>query len=70
MPLNCLIVDDEPLSQDVIVDFVHASPELNLVAVCSDSMEAGEILKNEKDTREIHQRKERHGKQEPCKKAS
>ncbi len=48
MNLNCLIVDDEPLSQDVIVDFVNACPELNLVAVCNDALEAGSYLKKEK----------------------
>ncbi len=47
MQLNCIIVDDEPLSQDVIVDFVNDSPELNLVAVCNDAMEAGNVLKKE-----------------------
>lgn len=47
MQLKCLIVDDEPLSQEVIRDFVNASPELNLVAVCSDAMEAGKIMKSE-----------------------
>lgn len=46
MQLKCLIVDDEPLSQDVIVDFVNASPELKLVAVCSEAMEAGKIIKS------------------------
>lgn len=48
MQLNCLIVDDEPLSQDVIVDFVNACPELKLIAVCSDALLAGEYLKKEK----------------------
>jgi two-component system, LytTR family, response regulator len=47
MQLNCLIVDDEPLSQEVIVDFVNACPELTLVAVCNNAMEAGKILQNE-----------------------
>lgn len=36
MQLNCLIVDDEPLSQDVIIDFVNACPELNLVGVLQE----------------------------------
>ncbi len=45
MKLNCLIIDDEPLSQDVIEDFVKACPELNLVAICDDALEAGEQLK-------------------------
>ena len=48
MNLNCLIVDDEPLSQDVIIDFVNACPELNLVAVCNDALEAGSYLKKDK----------------------
>lgn len=48
MKLNCIIVDDEPLSQDVIIDFVNASPELKLVAVCSNAIEAGEHLKQYK----------------------
>lgn len=47
MELNCIIVDDEPLSQDVLEDFVKACPELNLVAICNDALEAGEILKKE-----------------------
>lgn len=48
MKLNCLIIDDEPLSQVVIVDFVNACPELNTVAVCDDALQAGEYLKNHK----------------------
>ena len=48
MKLNCIIVDDEPLSQDVIIDFVNASPELKLVAVCNNAIEAGEHLKQYK----------------------
>lgn len=46
MQLNCLIIDDEPLSQDVIIDYVSACPELNLVAVCSNAMEAGRFIKD------------------------
>jgi DNA-binding LytR/AlgR family response regulator len=44
MKLNCLIVDDEPLSQDVLEDFVSACPELNLVGICNDALEAGELI--------------------------
>lgn len=47
MKLNCLIIDDEPLSQDVLEDFVRVCPELNLVAICNDALEAGEVLKRE-----------------------
>lgn len=48
MPINCLIVEDEPLSQELISDYVNASPELKLTGVCKDALEAGESLKNGK----------------------
>lgn len=48
MKLNCIIVDDEPLALDVIVDFVKACPDLNLLAICNDALEAGEVVKKEK----------------------
>ncbi len=48
MILNCLIVDDEPLSQEIIVDYVSVCPELSLKGVCKDALEAGEFVKNEK----------------------
>lgn len=47
MKLNCIVVDDEPLSQDVLEEFVKACPELNLVAICNDALEAGEVVKKE-----------------------
>ncbi len=48
MQVKCLIVDDEPLSQDVIIDFVEACPELVLAGVCNNALDAGEILSKEK----------------------
>lgn len=48
MQLRCIIVDDEPLSLEVIVDYVNACPELSLVAICNNAMEAGKVLQNEK----------------------
>lgn len=48
MKVNCLIVDDEPLSQEIIIDYVSACPELKLAGVCKDALEAGEFLKNVK----------------------
>jgi two-component system, LytTR family, response regulator len=47
MQINCLVVDDEPLSQEVIADFVNACPELNLAGICNDALEAGEFLKTQ-----------------------
>lgn len=44
MSINCLIVDDEPLSQEVLVDFINDCPELSLSGVCKNALEAGEIL--------------------------
>lgn len=46
MPVNCLIIDDEPLSQEVLADFVAACPELDLSGICNDALEAGEAMKN------------------------
>lgn len=48
MQLKCLIVDDEPLSQDVIVEFVEACPELILADVCNNALDAGKKLTEEK----------------------
>jgi DNA-binding LytR/AlgR family response regulator len=48
MILDCLIVDDEPLSQEVIAEYVSICPELCLKGICKDALEAGEFMKNEK----------------------
>ncbi|QGY46638.1 response regulator [Maribellus comscasis] len=48
MQLRCLIVDDEPLSQDVIEEFVEACPELVLAGICDNALEAGKKLTEEK----------------------
>lgn len=47
MQINCLVVDDEPLSQEVIAEFVNACPELILTGICNDALEAGEFLKKQ-----------------------
>ncbi len=48
MTLNCLIIDDEPLSRDVLTDFAGMCPELNLVGTCNDALEAGQVLAKQK----------------------
>ena len=48
MQIKCLIVDDEPLSQDVLKDFVDACPELNLVAMSNNALEAGNAIQKDK----------------------
>ncbi|MCR9290630.1 MAG: LytTR family DNA-binding domain-containing protein [Bacteroidetes bacterium] len=43
--INVIIVDDEPLAQDVIETYVEKMPELNLVQKCNNALEANEALK-------------------------
>ena len=43
--INTIIVDDEPLAQDVLETYIEKIPELNLVRKCSNALEANEALK-------------------------
>jgi DNA-binding LytR/AlgR family response regulator len=45
--MNCIIVDDEELSQLMLQKCVQQVRALNLVGVCSDAIEASEMLKKE-----------------------
>lgn len=45
--INVIIVDDEPLAQDVLETYIEKIPELNLVKRCSNALEANEVLKSE-----------------------
>ena len=47
MTINTIIVDDEPLAQDVLQTHIDQMPELNLIKRCSNALEANEILKKE-----------------------
>lgn len=42
--INCIIVDDEPLAQQIIEKFMKRFPELNLVDRCDSAMAAFEAL--------------------------
>ena len=44
--INVIIVDDEPLAQDVLETYIDKLPELNLVQKCSNALEANEALKS------------------------
>ena len=44
MNLSCIIVEDEPLAQDILIQYISDCPLLELVKVCSDAFEAGEFL--------------------------
>jgi DNA-binding LytR/AlgR family response regulator len=41
---QCLVVEDEPLAQNVLKNFIGAHPSLHLAAVCSDAFEAQAVL--------------------------
>lgn len=45
--LNTIIVDDEPLARDILETYIEQIPELNLVAKCSNALEANNILQSE-----------------------
>jgi DNA-binding LytR/AlgR family response regulator len=44
--MNVIIVDDEPLAQDVLETYIAKMPELNLIQKCSNAFEANDALKN------------------------
>jgi DNA-binding LytR/AlgR family response regulator len=41
---KCIIIEDEPLAQNVLKKYIRDHPSLELIAVCSDAMEAQTIL--------------------------
>jgi len=45
MKLNCLIVDDEPLAQDVLESYVKSEKDLHLVRKCQNALEAREAMR-------------------------
>lgn len=45
--ISCLIVDDEPLSREVLKDYVDSCPELQLAGICKDALEAGNLLRKQ-----------------------
>jgi two-component system, LytTR family, response regulator len=46
--IKCLIVDDEPLAQEVIENYIAQIPNLEVVKKCSDAIQAFEAMKKEK----------------------
>jgi DNA-binding LytR/AlgR family response regulator len=45
--LKCIVVDDEPLAQEVLVRYLQNIREIELVTTCSNALEAFEVLNNE-----------------------
>lgn len=44
-PLNCLIVEDEPLAAGILEDYIHQVPFLRLVGKCGDALYATEAMR-------------------------
>ncbi|MPQ45887.1 response regulator [Marinifilum sp. N1E240] len=45
---TCLIVEDEPISQEILEVYIQDCPQLLLKGVCNDAIEANTILLNQK----------------------
>jgi DNA-binding LytR/AlgR family response regulator len=45
---NCLIADDEPIAREIIQNYCNHLPALNVVASCSNALEAKEELQKQK----------------------
>ncbi|HZI53367.1 MAG TPA: LytTR family DNA-binding domain-containing protein [Chitinophagaceae bacterium] len=43
-PIRCMIIEDEPLAQNVLKKYIDEVPSLGLIAVCSNAMEAQDIV--------------------------
>lgn len=46
--IKCLIIDDEPLSRDVLKTFTEDHPDLVLIAECKDAFSAMDILASQR----------------------
>lgn len=46
--IKCVIVDDEPIAQDILETYTSKTPNLELVAKCSNALEAMSVLQENK----------------------
>lgn len=46
--LNCLIVDDEPIAREILQTYCNYLPDLNVVGLCGNALEAKAILQEQK----------------------
>ena len=46
--IQCLIVEDEPLSQEILESYISNCPELKLMGNCKNAMEGNALLHHEK----------------------
>jgi DNA-binding LytR/AlgR family response regulator len=47
MTIHCLIVEDEPASQDILRTYIADCPNLSLMETCKNAFEANEVLMNQ-----------------------
>lgn len=45
--IRCIVIDDEPLAQQVLEEHIRRIPELKLVKTCSNALEAFDIIHKE-----------------------
>jgi len=45
---SCMIIEDEPVSQELLGKYISELPQLDLVCVCSNAIDAGEELRKNK----------------------
>lgn len=46
--ISCMIVEDEPVSQELLRKYIEDLPHLELVSICSNAIKAGEELRQTK----------------------
>jgi DNA-binding LytR/AlgR family response regulator len=44
---KCLVIEDEPLAQNILKKYIGDHPSLELVAVCADALEAQQLIARE-----------------------
>ncbi|AKD53847.1 LytR/AlgR family response regulator transcription factor [Spirosoma radiotolerans] len=44
--IACLIIEDEPLAAEILEEYISQMPSLHLANICSDAIQAIDILKN------------------------
>ncbi|MCX6280620.1 MAG: LytTR family DNA-binding domain-containing protein [Bacteroidetes bacterium] len=44
--MRCLVIEDEPLSQDVLVKYIAGVSELELTGICGDALSASGLIRN------------------------
>lgn len=44
--IRTIIVDDEPLAIEILEAYIMKMPNMNLIAKCSNALEANEVLEN------------------------